>query len=332
MDWIQFFEDNHIDYVTRGSNTKRGEASCACPWCGADDPSHHLGVSLSAENWGCLRNPAHRGRKPNFLVSALLGCSGAQAKLIVRQYSRSDPNSLDGSLISLLEITNPTVANPAHPFQTLPNHSAPFLLPSDFRWIKAKGTTAKFWKYLEGRGFDDIKKLSIDYNLRCCLTGRWKDRVIFPLYQQNHLIGWTGRALGNPVEASRYLSSSETIKLTIFNEDELQEGGELLFVVEGPFDALKLDYYGKEHDARATCVFGVIMTIDQVSIVASLCKKFKRVVLLYDKDAAGAASHVADWLPSGNVVMGQVPDKWDDPGAMSQEAVVKLVEEYKWKQ
>lgn len=319
MDWIQFFEDNQIDYVTRGSNTKRGEASISCPWCGPDDPSHHLGVSLTVENWGCLRNPAHRGRKAGFLIAAILGCPSSQAKLVEAQYSRADPSNLDEILTLLLPQTTYPPTAPSTPLQ----------LPADFRQIKQSGTTSKFWRYLEHRGFDDIEFLITEYQLRCCLIDRWKDRVIFPLYQQQHLIGWTGRAIQNVVSAPRYLSSSEAIKQTIFNEDELQNGGELLFVVEGPFDALKLDYYGKELGARATCVFGVVMTIDQVSIVATLCRKFTRVVLLYDKGAADAASHVMDWLPTKNVVMGQVPDGFEDPGSLTKEAVAQLVEEYK---
>lgn len=318
MDWIQFLEDNNIHYVSRGSNTKRGEISIQCPICGEDDQSQHLGISLTSENWGCLRNQEHRGHKPGYLVATLLGCSTAQARLIVDQYSKPDPSNLDEALSTLHS-----------PEPTTPAQAMPSQFPEDFREIRSSGTTSKFWRYLAHRGFLlDVDQVIEDYNLKCCLTDRWKDRIILPLYQDQKLIGWTARAITKVVNAPRYLSSSDAIKQTVFNEDELQQGGRLLFVTEGPFDALKLDFYGKLLGARATCVFGVVMTIDQISIVSGLCRKFNRVVLLYDKEAVGAASSVIDWLPSRNVVMGQVPDQYKDPGELSADAVARLVEVY----
>src|ERR1700690_250170 len=101
MDWIRFLDENNIHYVTRGPNTKRGEVSVHCPMCGDEDPSEHLGINLQTEKWGCLRDQSHRGKSARTLIKAMLGCSSPQAGLIVRQYSHSDPDSLESALLTL---------------------------------------------------------------------------------------------------------------------------------------------------------------------------------------------------------------------------------------
>jgi DNA primase len=161
------------------------------------------------------------------------------------------------------------------------------------------------------------------YNLKCCTTGRWKDRLIFPVYQSGKLVAWTGRALGNPVNAPRYLSTSNLIKSAIFNEDELILGGDTLFITEGPVDALKVDYYGRDLGGRATCVFGTSITIDQISILKQVSKAFTSVVLLFDPEAVETAFDMSEWLPQATV--GQVPAGVEDPGALTKDQVASLV-------
>ena len=110
MNWIEFIEAYAIDYVTRGPNTKKGEISVRCPWCGDSDPSHHMGISLATDNWGCHRNPQHRGKAPTGLIAALLGCNWHQAKLIAAQYSIVDPDSLGDALAALTATSEPRKA------------------------------------------------------------------------------------------------------------------------------------------------------------------------------------------------------------------------------
>lgn len=316
MDWERFLEDHSIDYVTRGPNTRKGEVSVQCPWCGEDDPSQHLGIHLTTENWGCHRNAAHRGKKPQFLVAALLNCSMPQARLVTGAYSVADPSTL-GEALKLLEPTS-DYASPTT------GHVSKLSLPDDFRLINQTKGALRFWNYLEKRGFEGhASKITLDYELYCANTGRWKDRLIFTFYQDGELVGWTGRALVNPVNTPRYLSSGEAIKRTVFNEDGLRKGGDTLYIVEGPFDALKLDYYGRKHGVRATCVFGTNMTPDQVDIIAGLKRRFQRTIVLFDQDAVEPAFFASDWLHG--VTIGHLPDGVKDPGEMSQKQVESML-------
>lgn len=306
MDWIGLFDSNSIEYTSRGPNTKRGEISIKCPYCGDDDPSMHMGISLTKEAWGCHRNATHRGKSPIRLITALLNCSVSQAKLIAAQYGVADPASFD--TLPALNLTS-EAPSPV---------KAPLKLPPEFRAISHFD---RFWRYIAHRGFEDAGGVIAEYRLKCAVSGRFKDRVITPFYQGGQLIGWTGRAIINPVSAPRYLSSGAEVKKTIFNEDELREGGELLFITEGPFDAIKVDFYGQELGARATCTFGTSFTVDQIAIISSL--PFNLKIILFDNGAIEQAWSVFDWLPRS--VVAKLPDGVDDPGDMSENQIVELV-------
>ena len=320
MNWVQFFEDHKIEYVTRSPNVKKGNINIRCPWCGEDDPSEHMGISLTKEAYGCWRSPNHSGKRPHRLVQALLGCSHTQAAIVVAQYEAPDPDTLEQAMAALTGTSEPPKAVKGQPHP---------VMPTDFRHIKPKGLTMGFWYYLQARGFDDVADLCFHYDLKCALTGNWKGRIIIPFYQKGELIGWTGRAITDPVHAPRYLSSSNAVKQCVFNEDTLFDGGRLLFIVEGPFDALKLDYYGEPSGARATCVFGTSMSIDQLATLSRLRRRFKKVVILFDNDAVEPAFYASDWLHASNVVIGQLPNGLKDPGELSPEEVEQLVDVYR---
>lgn len=318
MNWEQLLQDYHIDYVTRGPNTRKGEISVRCPWCGEDDPSHHMGVALTKEAWGCHRNALHRGKRPHRLIKALLGCSQGQASIVLAQYSQADPETLDQALQALEIDTGAQF--PATDVDLEP-------LWAEFVNIDEQPGTKRFWGYLHKRGFNDPTSLSFLYNLRCTTTGRWKDRILIPIYQNRKLIAWTGRAIQKPVSAPRYLSTSSKIKTTVYNEDMLRHfKNELLLVAEGPFDALKLDYYGANYGAVATCLFGTSITIDQMSILKEVSGRYKHTVLLLDQDAIEASFLVSDWLP--NAVIATLPAGVKDPGDLSEQQIGNLIKEY----
>lgn len=316
MDWVAFLTDHDIPYVTRGPNTKKGEISVKCPWCGDDDPSEHLGISLTTTNWGCHRNATHRGRTTHRLISGLTGLGTTRAKGLVAAYSRPDVDTLGAALAALTGISE--APKPLNGHEVLK-------YPTEFRSIKSVGNTVKFWNYLYSRHFDDVDDLIARYGLLCCLTGRWANRVIIPFHKGKKLVGWTGRALTDPIIAPRYLSSSQEVKKHCFNQDELMDGGRVLFITEGPFDALKLDYYGEPFKARATCLFGISMSSEQLCTLMDLRRRFRKVVILLDRAAVEATFQVADWLQGPNVTIGSLPDGVKDPGVMKRKEVDALI-------
>ncbi len=308
MDWVRFLDENNIHYVTRGPNTKRGEISIKCPFCGEEDPSEHLGVNLQNGKWGCHRDPNHRGKSGYYLIKWMMSCSTQQAKIIVRQYSKADPDTLDGVLVAL----EGTIEETSDQEQV--NLEPQF---KNFHKIKARGATGRFFRYLQDRGYENPYEASSLYELRCALVGRYKDRIILPVRHNGELYGWTSRALGNPVNAPRYLMSSEAVKATVFNFDHVKKGGERLFIVEGPFDAMRIDF----NSCTATCTFGTSPTISQIAILRTLVKKYKQTFVLFDEGANGPARNLAEWI---GAQVAYLPEGVKDPGELSMRYLQEL--------
>src|SRR6185436_20537355 len=83
IDWRAFFRRHNIDYVTSGPNASKGRLQIKCPFCGQDDPSEHMGVSIRGKGWSCWRNAGHRGVSSERLIQALLRCSSEEAKRLI---------------------------------------------------------------------------------------------------------------------------------------------------------------------------------------------------------------------------------------------------------
>jgi len=316
MDWVRFLDENNIHFVTRGPNTKRGEVSIQCPMCGEEDPSEHLGINLQTGKWGCHRNASHRGKSSRTLIKAILGCSSPQAGFIVKQYSHSDPDTLEAAL-AVLEADNrgtiehdEDIAKQARLQQEGPQFK-------DFNRIKVRGITRRFFNYLQNRGYENPQTIIEQYDLRCALTGRYKDRIIIPIRHNKELIGWTSRAIGMLKNAPRYLASSENVKAFIFNYDQLKHGGERLIITEGPFDAIRIDShhhtYFKGIEVRATCVFGTSVTISQIALLRVLKKNFNEAWILFDRGADRPAIDLAEWIGAR---VAHLPEDYDDPGEL----------------
>lgn len=316
MDWQRFLEENNIHFVSRGPNTKRGELSIQCPMCGEDDPSEHLGINPVTGKWGCHRDSSHRGKASRTLIKAILGCSSQQSQLIVKQYSHSDPDTLEAAL-AVLEADNNNSVTHDEDVAKMARHQQMGPQFKDFYQIKPRGITRRFYDYLENRDLDDVPSLIARYELKCALTGRYKDRVIIPVRHSGELVGWTSRAIAVVRDAPRYLASSEDVKTTVFNYDGLKAGGERLIIVEGPFDAIKLDNHSFTHEARvkfrATCTFGTSPTISQLAVLRSLVKAYDEAWVLFDQGADGPGAELAEWIGARQAYL---PDNFDDPGEL----------------
>lgn len=315
----EFLAKYHIPYVDHGVNVKRGEVNIRCPYC-IDDPSMHLGIDDERLLFSCWRNSAHRGRLHK-LIMTLAKCSFTVACEILGQNSLwYDKSQFDNFMADpeafFKDVEEVKVLEDKYPFRN-----------------DVDKMPRKFSDYLINRGFfsKHISRLFEDYFLMYCTEGRYAQRIIVPISIRDEYITFTARAINDGV---RYLTLSEkdgavdSIKETLFNFDDSE--GHTLFVCEGPFDALKLDFYGKKLGGRATCLFGKNIKPQQALLLDEMSERFDKIVLLLDATEFSTSLQIQRQLSfiKRPIEVGELPSGVDDPGDLSMIQCKDLVKAY----
>lgn len=328
FDWIQFCEQNGVEFVTTGPNVARGNIAVHCPFCGPSDPSQHMSINLEGAGWSCWRNPDHRGKNPVRLVQALLGCSIDQARRLV-----GGATYLPADLLGQVQeqLSEPTM-----------RESQPLKLPKEFLALSDRPTARPYVAYLRRRGFSDkqIARLDKDYSIRYCTRGSFGGRIIFPVYYSGELVTWVGRSI-SPNAELRYkrlttdpekakkdgtpVAAGSTRGVLLWFDELMNSDADAIILVEGPFDALKVDVLGKRRGIRATCFFTAAPSEDQVGLLHDLLPRFRRRFLLPDKDAQVLGVRTAAALHALDVKLLKLPDGLKDPGELDKESLEKIV-------
>lgn len=330
MDWERLLTEQRIPFVTSGPNVSRGELNVQCPFCGSADPSMHMGLNRETGWWSCWRNRAeHSGKSPLRLVMRLLRVPYEKAREVCglgNDYV--DPEGFDAVAARVLGRASAT-ARPG----TVERRFLDFadgMLPIDGR-----GRTRMHRDYLLGRGFDGASRAGEDVDVLCGLyglragVGYWNGRVIIPYFQDGELVTWTGRAIGESTARYKDLDVKESVlpaKETLFNHDCIPGGGRTLAVVEGPVDALKLDFYGRPWGVRAVALSTNSVSEAQAFLLQPAADGFAETVVMMDN---ASALGVADSMRMraalrflGNVTSAPVPFGAKDAGALRPEQVI----------
>lgn len=314
---IEILNKHSIEFKDRGSGVGSGNVNIKCPFC-SNDPSFHMGIKIDGTGYGCWRNFLHRGKRLSYLFAKLLQITeeeasnllGIKIKFVEEEdyikalkFIKKDKNK-ETKVITKLEF------------------------PKEFKEIKNSGRTKRFWDYLEGRSFYDVEKLIRKYNFKCCLLDEYEYRIIIPIYFKNKLVTWTGRTIKED-EKIRYKNLSlekSIIKITdmLFNWDVINKGGEILFICEGPFDALNLQQYFTGFN-KSTCLFTKNVSSAQLSLFYELKNKYKKFIILLDKGENTASLQVAHALSFLKNVEIYFLQEAKDPGNLTKEQIVKLL-------
>ena len=186
-------------------------------------------------------------------------------------------------------------------------------------------------EYLKLRGFtyDDYDYFSVGTTRE--LNYKYRDYVIFPIIDDNDIVGYVARHIWSKAEIDSYnikakrngdfpilrfrnSNQNDFVRL-LFGYDSIVEGEtETVIIVEGIFDVValtrKLDLYDNNRVA-VIATFG--KKISQIQIYKLQSKGVSRVVLGYDGDAVEAIKKRSDELsPYFNVVIADIPDSKKD--------------------
>jgi hypothetical protein len=318
MDIIELLEKYEVPYKTTGNNVSHGNVNIKCPYCGSADPSEHLGIDLTTGKWGCWRNTSHRGRRLPSLLTKLLGCSYEQA--VGLTCTRTSRTNLQ-KVASRLKVTSTKDS------QEVPKVTHD-LIPGLER-LSMHNKFVRFHSYLVHRGYDyhHHSALVSIYNLHAALWGPMNNRLVFVLSDNNGILGYTGRAIDN--SKTRYYSiPGPVIKHTVLQfSDLLYKGGRRLYVCEGPFDAMRIDYVARtiKSPDRATCVFGVDVTTNQIECLVKLSVVFDELVIIMDSDAAARTMRLSRELSSCCTAARILPGTKNDPADLPFNEVEQMV-------
>ena len=330
FDFTAFCDKRGIEYITKGVNVKSSDqANVNCPFCrdeGNPDPSFHLGIHSEKGYFSCWRNRRHRGKTLHRLLMKLVNISYTEACDILGEKDSWIP---EGAFDEL-------AANPEGIFSdtSIEQASATLAWPEEFNEFKGFRSTRRFINYLESRGYhpSHIQELIGRYNFHYAISGRWQERLVLPIYLDYRLVSWTTRSIQKNASL-RYLSLSQdhgalmSIKDTVFNFDELIDtGGDVLFVTEGPFDAMKVDFYGASMGLRATCLFSKALREPQAILISELAQEYKKIVVLLDREEVDTTLLTVSklsFLPRP-VEVGSLPFNVKDPGELTPSGVYEL--------
>lgn len=324
FDWRTFCDERRVPYLDNGGDN----IEIRCPLCGSADQGQHMSLLCNVKQpfWHCWRNSDHRGRNPAKLVAALLGTSLRMAYEVVKM---QDDQAVDNA-------DDTTVGTP--PADRL-------LLPLEFKVVDRLGYGGRFVDYLLSRGFleRDWPDVVDRYQLQYCLVGEWKWRLIIPVRTETgQLITWTARSIIPNVEL-RYKTLSDkwdpeepnapraifSIKDVVYNAAAVSRGGKELIVTEGPFDAIKVDFYSRGTGAVATSLFGKTPTEEQMYMIAEAAQRFEHVNLLLDDrtttDGWKISRYLRELVGQEKVRVLSLPPGVKDPGQLNPDDVKNLL-------
>lgn len=331
IDWIKLLNTNHIEYITKGSGVKKGNVVVACPFCGGSE-WHYMGIELDTGYWGCWRNKSHRGKSPVRLLMALLKVSYETARDIAGlDESYADPEGYEAIKHNLfkkhavMEVeTDETIGRKI------------MELPREFEEISpTRVRHERFIRYLvEKRGFEKqhIMELCRMYRLKAAVSGMYKDRIIMPYTIGSDVVSWTGRAIADTTLRYLDLSEEESVvppKHTLYNFNVTRRPDKILLVHEGPFDAVKVDYYGHQLGVRSVALSTNSITEDQIYLLEEVSVNFKKVLMVMDSaNSVGVVDsyRLKEQLAQiRNIGFAKIPAPFKDGGDMPRNSVIKFV-------
>lgn len=155
-------------------------------------------------------------------------------------------------------------------------------LPEGFTLVTKMDVIKTPKKYLRSRGVETWQMFR--HRIGCCLSGKYANRVVFPVYERDLLLGfvardWTGKA------AKRYLNSEG--RTALYNFNSLRRTRGIVVITEGVFKCLAVERY-LEGDGASVASLGLNLNDFQ----REQLPKTRELVFFCDPGEAGVLGYL----------------------------------------
>ena len=315
VDWVETLDYFGVEYVEHGPNVAQNNINVQCPWCGGADTSHHLGISLNGKGWGCWRDSGHRGKSPVKLLAALTHRPWRDIEKILGEAEIIERTALDEILEALENPKTKTKAPAAEAVE----------VPSTLRRLTRKVADKQFFDYLARRGFSKPRTVAKKYGLMRDTSTEWYGRVIMPVQKDRKIIGWTARAMAKAHLRYKAHPPGPAVSSALYGT-EWCPGGETLFLVEGPFDAIKLDWILRGTESNAVASMSTALSAGRRRHLVQTLSRYENLCVLFDQGADGHAMDVLDNVRHATkAAMFCLPSDIDDPGDLPESAGLRII-------
>lgn len=260
MNVIEYLEEEiGIETSVKGNNIGTGWIGIQCPFC--NDESNHFGIRLADLRCACWKCGSHSFTS---LIIELTDCSQAKARQLQKEMVAGSPVDNDLS----------TRTNPPNDSDYYYYTRSSTILPPE----STKVLPDLHKDYLRRRNFHP-HRISRKYDLQAVhSTGRYKFRLIIPIYQTRRLVSFTTRAIFDEMTPKYLNPTIREVELSpkqvVYNIDNLITGHDAI-ILEGVTDVWR---FGN----GAIATNGVHYTQRQLLLIIE--KKIRNAYVMFDNE------------------------------------------------
>lgn len=255
-----YFRNKRIQSWTAGNNVRHGWVNIRCIFC--DDHSNHLGVNPDG-GYACWRCRAH-GSILKLIVN-IERCSYEEARNIAKEYGR--------------DFSAGVVVAPTSPSDNVCLTRKGEVLPSNFTYKLPK----PHLRYLRDRGYNPkniIRKYRVGF-----IPGKWRNRLIIPMYMNSQIVAFSGRDITGVNEPKYKLGNYRIDRNSIvYNIDSIPN--RKAAIVEGYTDVWRIG-------DGAIATMGTNFSDQQLLLIS---QRVDEAFVLFDQQAEEVAAEMADQL------------------------------------
>lgn len=248
LNTLQFLDSCEVPYKREGNNIGKGYLGLpVCPSCG--DTRNHCGVNIQYGKVSCFIC----NHKSN-IYEYVKWFTKDKSSLVYTKFKEAKVD-----FVYEQETTTGTLKFPQGMVDFLPPPHKQYLIDRNF----------------------DPDFLELRYHLKAfgMLNKRWQYRIIVPIFMQNRIVSYLGRAIFDNIEPRYKNASAEDsiipVKQCLYGLDEV---GSHVVLVEGLTDAWRFG-------SGAVATMGVEVTNKQINFIKK--QGVTRVTVLFDPDEAG---------------------------------------------